>query len=88
MAAQKKKNKLIWNETLKTNLLHTIHSNGGHVDGSSKIWHKINIDFFNLPDLKLYKPDHFVADTNSRESYRKLKDQLKSILAHTMGNRK
>ena len=81
MAAQKKKNKLIWNETLKTNLLHTIHSNGGHVDGSSKIWHKINIDFFNLPDLKLYKPDHFVADTNSRESYRKLKDQLKSILA-------
>jgi hypothetical protein len=81
MAAQKaKKPKLIWNEGLKTNLLHVIHSNGGHVDGGSKIWHKINVEFFNLPDLKCYKADHFISDTNSRESYRKLKDQMKIIL--------
>jgi hypothetical protein len=79
MATQKKKNKLIWNEILKTNLLHTIHSNNGHIDGSHKTWTKINLDFFNLPDLKCYKSDHFIQG-DTREAYRKLKDQMKIIL--------
>lgn len=76
-AQSSKKLQLDWTEMQQYTLLLCIHGEGGHLNGSSVIWNKINRNFFTQPIMLPLKADYFNSD--EKDGSRKLKNQYSKV---------